>query len=116
MRRHPEMGMKIVEPAGFSSATVDIILNHHERWDGSGYPRGLAREDIPITARAFAIADAFDAMTSDRPYRTAMVRERVLEVIRDASGSAYDPDIVDAFVDLDPVIDLTDAAAAPSTH
>jgi HD-GYP domain-containing protein (c-di-GMP phosphodiesterase class II) len=112
MRRHPEMGMKIVEPAGFSSATVDIILSHHERWDGSGYPRGLAREDIPITARAFAIADAFDAMTSDRPYRTAMGRERVLEVISDAAGSAYDPDIVDAFVDLDPLIDLTTATAA----
>ena len=116
MRRHPEMGMKIVEPAGFSSATVDIILNHHERWDGSGYPRGLAREDIPITARGFAIADAFDAMTSDRPYRTAMARERVLEVISDAAGSAYDPDIVDAFVDLDPVIDLTEAVSASASN
>jgi putative nucleotidyltransferase with HDIG domain len=116
MRRHPEMGIKIVEPAGFSSATVDIILNHHERWDGSGYPRGLMREDIPLTARAFAIADAFDAMTSDRPYRTAMSRERVLEVICDAAGSAYDPDIVDAFVDLDPVIDLTGAAGVPTTR
>jgi len=116
MRRHPEMGMKIVEPVGFSSATVDIILNHHERWDGSGYPRGLARENIPVTARAFAIADAFDAMTSDRPYRTAMARERVLEVISDAAGSAYDPDIVDAFVDLDPVIDLTDTCRSPTTN
>jgi putative nucleotidyltransferase with HDIG domain len=104
MRRHPEMGMKIVEPAGFPPATVDIILNHHERWDGTGYPRGLARDDIPITARAFAIADAYDAMTSDRPYRPAMTRDSVLEFINDASGRAYDPDIVDAFVGLDPVM------------
>jgi response regulator RpfG family c-di-GMP phosphodiesterase len=116
MRRHPEMGMKIVEPAGFSSATVDIILNHHERWDGAGYPRGLARDDIPVTARAFAIADAFDAMTSNRPYRQAMASDRVLEVISDAAGRAYDPDIVDAFVGLDGLVDLTEPAApAPST-
>ena len=100
MRRHPELGVRIVEPIGFSETATEIILSHHERWDGGGYPRGLERNEIPLTARAFAVADAYDAMTTDRPYRAALPKERALEMISDAAGSRYDPEIVDVFVDI----------------
>jgi response regulator RpfG family c-di-GMP phosphodiesterase len=100
MRRHPELGVKIVKPIGFSETATEIILAHHERWDGEGYPNGLQRDEIPLTARAFAVADAYDAMTTDRPYRGALPKERALESIVAAAGSRYDPDIVKVFVDL----------------
>lgn len=100
MRRHPELGVKIVEPIGFSETATEIILSHHERWDGAGYPKGLEKEEIPLTARAFAIADAYDAMTTDRPYRSALPKEHALEAISDAAGAHYDPEVVDVFVDI----------------
>lgn len=100
MRRHPELGVKIVQPIGFSAAATEIILSHHERWDGEGYPNGLRRDEIPITARTFAVADAFDAMTTDRPYRDAVSVDSALEAIADAAAVRYDPEIVDVFVDL----------------
>lgn len=100
MRQHPTMGAKIVEPIGFSSATTDVILCHHERWDGNGYPNGLSGEQIPLAARTFSIADAFDAMTSDRPYRSALSRAETLDVLRSGAGSAHDPEIVDLFVSI----------------
>jgi HD-GYP domain-containing protein (c-di-GMP phosphodiesterase class II) len=100
MRQHPEMGVRIVEPIGFSSTATDVILNHHERWDGKGYPVKLRREEIPLTARTFAVADAYDAMTSDRPYRPAMDKADALQAIVDVSGTMYDPDIVKVFIDL----------------
>ncbi len=100
MRKHPELGVKIVQPIGFSSAATDIILSHHERWDGGGYPLGLEREEIPVTARAFAVVDAFDAMTSDRPYRRAMSVESALETLKDAAGTQFDPEVVDVLIDL----------------
>ena len=100
MRRHPEIGVRIVNPIGFSPIATDVILCHHERWDGSGYPHGLAGDEIPITARAFSVADAFDAMTSDRPYRSAMPRREAKDVIRLDRGRRFDPEVVDAFLDL----------------
>lgn len=100
MHTHPEMGMKIVEPLGFSSLTTDVILNHHERWDGSGYPAGLYRDEIPIAARVFAVADSFDAMTSDRPYRSALGKDSALERIEAGAGELYDPDVTEVFIDL----------------
>ncbi len=100
MRQHPEMGVKIVEPIGFSGAATDTILWHHERWDGGGYPHGLVGEEIPLTARAFAVVDAFDAMTSDRPYRRAMPEVEAVAEIRLNSGTAFDPTLVDVFIDL----------------
>jgi HD-GYP domain-containing protein (c-di-GMP phosphodiesterase class II) len=106
MRRHPEIGVRIVEPIGFSSATIDVILCHHERWDGSGYPHGLKGDEIPLAARVFAIADAYDAMTSDRPYRPAMSASDALEVLRVESGKAFDPGVVDIFI-----TDAVDAVA-----
>lgn len=100
MRRHPEMGARIVEPIGFSSAATDVILSHHERFDGSGYPFGLSGDDIPLTARAFSVVDAFDAMTSDRPYRAAMTKADALEVIQTESGTSFDPDVAQVLIDL----------------
>jgi HD-GYP domain-containing protein (c-di-GMP phosphodiesterase class II) len=100
MRLHPEMGAKIVEPIGFSSTATEIILGHHERWDGKGYPHRLKGEEIPLTARTFAISDAYDAMTSDRPYRPAMDPADALGAIKEVSGTMYDPDLVEVFVDL----------------
>ena len=100
MRRHPEIGLEIVQPIGFSKSATDVILCHHERWDGSGYPLSLTGEQIPIVARAFSVADAYDAMTSDRPYRGAMDSEDALEVIDLDAGHRFDPEVVDTFVDL----------------
>jgi response regulator RpfG family c-di-GMP phosphodiesterase len=96
MRTHPEIGVRIIEPIGFSSTTTDIVLHHHERWDGKGYPYGLTGKDIPIAARAFAVVDALDAMTSDRPYRSAMRTEDALTILKHEAGKAYDPIMVDA--------------------
>ena len=100
MRRHPEIGLEIVGPIGFSKAATDVILCHHERWDGGGYPLGLSGERIPVVARAFSVADAFDAMTSDRPYRGAMAKEDALEVIDLDAGTRFDREVVDTFIDL----------------
>jgi putative nucleotidyltransferase with HDIG domain len=100
MRQHPEIGVRIVTPIGFSPVATDVILSHHERWDGSGYPHGLAGDEIPITARAFSVADAFDAMTSDRPYRAAMSKNNVKDVIRLDKGRRFDPSVVDAFLEV----------------
>lgn len=100
MRLHPEMGVKIVEPIGFGSTATEIILGHHERWDGKGYPNRIGRDEIPLAARTFAIADAYDAMTSDRPYRPAMDPRDGLQAIKEVSGTMYDPELVEVFVDL----------------
>jgi response regulator RpfG family c-di-GMP phosphodiesterase len=100
MRSHPEMGVRIVEPMGFSHTAIEIILSHHERWDGGGYPNRLRRDEIPLAARSFSVVDAYDAMTSDRPYRSAMSSSDALEVVASESGAAFDPDVVDIFVDL----------------
>ena len=100
MRSHPVIGADIVAPMGFLAETVDLIRHHHEWFDGSGYPDGLAGEAIPLTARIFSVADSFDAMTSDRPYRDSIGIERALGEIRGGAGTQFDPDIVDAFVEM----------------
>ena len=100
MRGHPEMGVRIVDPVGFSNTTTEIILSHHEHWDGGGYPHGLKGEEIPLAARAFSVADAYDAMTSDRPYRAAMTKTVAIDELKQAAGKTFDPDIVDLFVGL----------------
>jgi response regulator RpfG family c-di-GMP phosphodiesterase len=107
MKEHPEMGVKIVDPLGFSAAAVDVILHHHEHWDGSGYPANLKGNEIPLAARAFAVVDAYDAMTNDRPYRAAMSSERAHELLRQGKGGFFDPDLVDV------VIDLTEPVSIP---
>jgi HD-GYP domain-containing protein (c-di-GMP phosphodiesterase class II) len=77
---------------------LPAILYHHERWDGAGYPEGLKGEDIPIEARVLAVADAFDAMTSSRPYRNKLSYKKVLKELKHCSGTQFDPKLVEAFL------------------
>jgi HD-GYP domain-containing protein (c-di-GMP phosphodiesterase class II) len=100
MRTHPVLGAQILEPVKFLRPALAIVESHHERWDGDGYPRGLRGEQIPLGARIFALVDAFDAMTSDRPYRSALRFEQAVERIAVAAGSQFDPEVVRAFVAL----------------
>ena len=100
MRRHPQVGVMIVQPAAFPSETIDVILTHHERWDGGGYPYGLMRTEIPLAARVFAVADAYDAMTSVRPYRPALARSAARAMIAAGAGTRFDPDVVAAFLQM----------------
>ena len=97
MRSHPNQGARIVEPIPFMGEAVEIVRTHHERFDGGGYPRGLRGEQIPLAARIFAIADSFDAMTSDRPYRSALSTEEAVAEVRAGSGTQFDPLCVEAF-------------------
>ena len=82
----------------FLGEALDVIAHHHEKFDGSGYPRGLKNGDIPLAARIFSIVDAFDAMTTDRPYRRSVPVEAALEEIVRCSGHHFDPDVVEAFL------------------
>jgi len=100
MREHPAIGAQIVTPMRFLAGAVEIVRTHHERWDGLGYPFGLRGEEIPLAARIFSVADSFDAMTSDRPYRAAMPLERALAEIYDGAGTQFAPDIARAFLEL----------------
>jgi ribonuclease P protein subunit RPR2 len=100
MRSHPNQGARIVEPIPFMGEAVEIVRSHHERFDGTGYPQGLQGEEIPLAARIFAIADSFDAMTSDRPYRSALSTEAAVAEIIAGSGTQFDPTCVEAFQDL----------------
>jgi HD-GYP domain-containing protein (c-di-GMP phosphodiesterase class II) len=100
MRNHPIIGAQIVAPIAFLSDTVELIRHHHEWFDGTGYPDGLASEAIPLGARVFAVADSFDAMTSDRPYRGSIGAERALAELQSGAGTQFDPEIVRVFVDM----------------
>ena len=98
VQTHPEIGVRILEPVGAFAAVLPLVLHHHEKWDGSGYPAGLAGEDIPFLARILAVADAYDAMASARPYRAATEAEVVLERVVTDSGTHFDPKVVEALV------------------
>ena len=97
MRRHPDVGYQLVRDVPFLSRAADIIRGHHERFDGTGYPSSLKGEDIPMGARIFAVVDAYDAMTSDRPYRLALSHEEALAEIRRETGTQFDPVVVAPF-------------------
>jgi putative nucleotidyltransferase with HDIG domain len=101
MRRHPEEGLRILQDITFFKGAIDIIGSHHEHYNGSGYPRGLIGEQIPLGARIFAIADALDAITSDRPYRKAQPFKVAYEEILRCRGTQFDPKGVDAFRSID---------------
>jgi putative nucleotidyltransferase with HDIG domain len=98
MRRHPEFARDILGPIEYLQGALDIPYGHHERWDGSGYPQGLAGEAIPLLARIFAVVDVWDAMRSDRPYRRAGPAEEVAAHLAEQSGRLFDPRVVEAFL------------------
>jgi HD-GYP domain-containing protein (c-di-GMP phosphodiesterase class II) len=97
MQRHVELGYDLVKGIPFLADAAEVILAHHERRNGSGYPRGLRGEEVPMCARIFAVADSFDAMTSDRPYRLALPLRTAHNAIYAGSGELFYPEIVDAF-------------------
>jgi len=100
MRKHPEIGYRILQGINFLEAARDIVLSHQETYDGSGYPRGLKGKDIPLGARVFAVVDTLDAMTSDRPYRKALPYDAARNEILRFSGTQFDPDVVRVFLEI----------------
>ncbi len=105
MRTHTILGEQMLGGVAFLQGPgLEAVRNHHERWDGSGYPDGRVRDEIPLGARIFAVADALDAMTSDRPYRKARTWEFARIEITEEAGRQFDPDVVDAFRDSEPVL------------
>ncbi len=97
MVEHPVIGAEIVRDIDFLEGAVDIVRHHHERWDGNGYPDGLAGEEIPLAARIFAVADVFDALTTNRPYRQASSWTVAREMITVETGKQFDPQVIEAF-------------------
>lgn len=98
MKRHPIFAYEMLSPISFLQPALDIPYCHHEKWDGSGYPRGLKGKQIPIAARIFAVVDVYDALSSKRPYRKAWPKEKVLKYIKEQSGKYFDPEIVELFL------------------
>ena len=100
MQAHPAIGVEILSDVTLLAGQgIDVVRSHHERWDGGGYPGGLAGADIPLGARIFALADALDAMTSERPYRRAGSWEDAVSEIEARAGTQFDPTLVDVFHD-----------------
>jgi response regulator RpfG family c-di-GMP phosphodiesterase len=100
MKRHPDMAFKMLSPINYLRPALDIPYNHHEKWDGSGYPRGLEGEQIPFAARIFAIVDVWDALSNDRPYRKKWSKEAVSSYLSEQSGTHFDPKVVEVFLEL----------------
>jgi PAS domain S-box-containing protein len=101
MQRHPVYAHELLSPIAFLKPALDVPYCHHEKWDGSGYPRGLKGEQIPLAARVFAVVDVWDALCSDRPYRKGWPEERVLKHLQSLAGSHFDPGVVDTFLAMD---------------
>ncbi len=100
LRTHPRRGYQMLRGLVFLGTALDIVLSHHERWDGTGYPNGLAGEEIPLAARIFAVVDTYDAITSRRPYRPARPHAAAVRELRRVAGSQLDPRLVSRFLDL----------------
>ncbi len=100
MRLHPVYSHQLLSPIAFLQPALDIPYCHHEKWDGSGYPRGLKGESIPLGARIFAVVDVWDALASDRPYRPAWPREKIVEYVKNEAGRHFDPKVVETFLNL----------------
>ena len=100
MHMHPTYAWQMLKPIAYLERALDIPYCHHEKWDGSGYPRGLKGEEIPLSARIFCIVDVYDALTSDRPYRPAWPHDKALEHIRRLSGTHFEPSVVQAFLQM----------------
>ncbi|MBC7765344.1 MAG: HD-GYP domain-containing protein [Hyphomonadaceae bacterium] len=99
IKKHPEIGYRIAESSAQISHIAELILYHHERFDGTGYPQGLSREQIPRLSRIIAVIDAFDVMTHERPYKKAISHEQAIEELQRCSGTQFDPKIVKIFVE-----------------
>jgi putative nucleotidyltransferase with HDIG domain len=100
MRQHPQFAYEMLQPIQYLRQALDIPYCHHEKWDGTGYPRGLSGEQIPLAARIFALTDVWDAVTSDRPYRKGWKKQKALNYVREQSGKHFDPQVVDAFLEI----------------
>jgi hypothetical protein len=100
IKRHPEQGVDILAPIEFLGKVKDAILHHHERFDGKGYPGGVAGDQIPLAARILAVVDAYESMITERPYRKAMRREEAIEELMSCSGTQFDPQVVEHFVEI----------------
>lgn len=102
MRKHPEAGYRIVKRIGFLKEAAEIVYTHHERHDGKGYPRGISGGDIPLGARLFAVADVYDALTSQRPYKPPLTYEEAAAEIQKQKGTQFDPEVVTTFMAIEP--------------
>ena len=100
MRRHPQLAYDLLSKTKYLQPALDIPYCHHEKWDGSGYPRGLKGEQIPLAARIFAVVDVWDALCSERPYRPAWPEEKALDYIRAQAGKHFDPQVVELFLQM----------------
>lgn len=100
INQHPETAFKLLSRIPFLSKAIEIPYCHHEKWDGTGYPRGLAGEDIPLSARIFAVADVWDALSNDRPYNQAWPREKIIQYFKDEAGKHFDPVITKLFLSM----------------
>jgi HD-GYP domain-containing protein (c-di-GMP phosphodiesterase class II) len=100
MRRHPVYARALLEPIVYLNRALDIPYSHHEKWDGTGYPQGLSGYQIPLAARIFAVADVWDALRSDRPYRPAWSVKKARAHLRQQAGRQFDPAVVDKFLEL----------------
>jgi putative nucleotidyltransferase with HDIG domain len=100
MHKHPEFAYEMLRSIEYLRPALDIPYHHHEKWDGSGYPRGLKGEQIPLAARIFAIVDVWDALCSDRPYRKAWPKKEIVDYLKDQSGKHFDPKIADIFLEM----------------
>ncbi|HWH35429.1 MAG TPA: HD domain-containing phosphohydrolase [Acidimicrobiales bacterium] len=112
MRTHPVIGYQMLENIPHMTTAAEIVRCHHEMFDGSGYPERLAGDEIPLAARAFSIVDAFDAMTTDRPYRQALGADHAAGELARMAGTQFDPDVVDVFLPL--IGDLPDLVSGPA--
>ena len=98
MSKHPVYAYDMLRRIPYLHRALEIPYSHHEKWDGTGYPRGLSGHQIPLVARVFSVVDVWDALTSDRPYRVGWSKERAIEYIREQSGKHFDPKIVGVFL------------------
>jgi putative nucleotidyltransferase with HDIG domain len=112
IREHPTIGARLLLRVATLREAIPYVLYHHERWDGGGYPSGKTGEEIPIEARVLAVADAFDAMTSDRPYRRALTHDQALAEVDRCAGTQFDPRIARVFLELFAAAELPAAAVS----
>ena len=103
MRKHPELGKDLLVGTSWFEDAIPVVLHHHERFDGSGYPAHLAAHAIPLNARLFAVIDVFDALLTVRPYKEAFLLDKALSILEEGRDSHFDPEVVKAFVPLAPI-------------